>query len=175
MRFFRRYWYRPPALLFWALLLLIPVVNWDFLTGTRVETPETDEDRRQCLALNIYWEARSEPEVGQRAIAAVTLNRVLSSRFPNTICGVVHQGGSGKRHRCQFSWYCDGRPDIPQEKRAWQRSLKLADQILSVGLQDTLDGALFYHATHVSPGWTKKMQQVRQIGEHVFYRPAAQS
>ena len=58
----------------------------------------------QCLALNVYWEARSEPMQGQLAVAAVTLNRVNDPRFPDDICDVVRQGGEVRKHRCQFSW-----------------------------------------------------------------------
>src|SRR4029078_12445796 len=70
-----------------------------------------------CLAKTVYFEARGEKEKRQRAVAAVVLNRVKSSRFPDTICQVVHQGGTGSRD-CQFSWWCDGLSDKPKDQKA---------------------------------------------------------
>jgi len=80
----------------------------------------------RCLALNIYFEARGEPESGQVAVGHVVMNRVASSRFPGTVCDVVQQGGSLRRNRCQFSWWCDGRSDIPGNERLWEKSAELA-------------------------------------------------
>ena len=66
-----------------------------------------------CLALNIYFEARNQPTSGQIAVAEVTLNRVASRNYPNTVCGVVKQSN---KNGCAFSWYCDGKSDKPYEK-----------------------------------------------------------
>ena len=79
--------------------------------------------QHECLARNIYFEARNEPFAGQFAVAMVTLNRVYDKQFPNSICEVVYQGlhyssGHPKRDRCQFSWYCDGKVDDVKNKRA---------------------------------------------------------
>ena len=84
-----------------------------------------------CLALNIYFEARDQPLNGQVAVAEVTLNRVTSKKHPNTICGVVKQSNS---KGCAFSWYCDGKSDIPREKIAFERSKRLSDANLSIVL-----------------------------------------
>ena len=90
------------------------------------------EKQHECLAKNIYFEARNEPFVGQFAVALVTLNRVHDSAFPNTICDVVYEGihtasGFPKRDRCQFSWYCDGNSDEVRNQRAWKEVQKTAN------------------------------------------------
>ncbi len=132
-----------------------------------------DEDL-QCLALNIYHEARSEPLTGQLAVAQVTLNRVASEAFPESVCEVVKQGGQ-KRNRCQFSWWCDGKSDHPTEEKAWRKSLDLGRRVLAEQSPDPTKGALYYHATYVSPTWSRSFQRTAQIGSHLFYRPAARA
>ena len=122
-----------------------------------------------CLALNIYFEARGEPEKGQHAVGYVVMNRVAHSRYPNTVCDVVHQGGEQRLYRCQFSWWCDGLSDKPVDKIAWEQSLRLARKIYLGAVKDTTDGALWYHATHVTPYWSKVFLQGPKIGQHIFY------
>ncbi len=121
-----------------------------------------------CLALNIYHEARSEPELGQRAVAAVTLNRVASGEFPRSVCGVVQQGGKG-RANCQFSWWCDALTDRPRESAAWLHALDLSRKTLSGLTADPTGGALYYHAVHVEPGWSQDFRRTARIGRHLFY------
>lgn len=128
-------------------------------------TPE----ERKCLALAVYFESRAETVEGQHAVAAVVLNRVRSEKFPDNICSVVHEGG-GRRGRCQFSWYCDGRSDEPHDAVSWQRSLDVADAVLDGEIADPTDGALFFHNTAVRPKWRKKMTKTAAIDNHVFYR-----
>jgi spore germination cell wall hydrolase CwlJ-like protein len=126
------------------------------------------EEELRCLALNIYWEGRSEPEEGQLAVAHVTLNRVAHPDFPDTICEVVHQeDGEG---RCQFSWWCDGLGDEPAEADAWSRSEALARRVVAHPSDDPTFGALYYHASTVDPVWTARMRMTAEIGEHTFYR-----
>ena len=126
-----------------------------------------------CLALNIYHEARSEPLEGQRAVAAVTLNRVQHSRFPNTVCEVVKQAryknGRLVKHQCQFSWWCDGKSDKPKEKETFYRIWRLAEQMYET-YRDNTGGALFYHADYVNPWWAQHKSKTTKIGRHVFYR-----
>lgn len=141
--------------------------RWSRLIGDNV-----DEELR-CLALNIYWEARSEPALGRFAVAAVTLNRVSHRRFPNTVCEVVRQGETLGRHRCQFSWMCDDKSDKPENQAAWREAEHIAYSMLFLDLPDPTNGALWYHADYVSPGWAKAMARVTQIGRHLFYRAAA--
>jgi len=123
----------------------------------------------RCLALNIYWEARSESIPGQIAVGAVTLNRVQSPRFPANVCDVVRQGGEVRRHRCQFSWWCDGKKDEPLEANAWRRAMTLARLISAGAVDDPTEGALWYHADYVKPKWASAKEKVAKIGRHIFY------
>jgi len=117
-----------------------------------------------CLALNIYFEARSEEPMGQLAVAEVTLNRVTSSRYPDTVCEVVWQ-------RKQFSWTHDGKSDVPKDARAWDmavRAAKLAMKhrdVVIVGNEVT-----HYHADYVKPYWTTAYERVAKVGTHIFYK-----
>lgn len=144
-----------------------PPATMDMLvTHTRADI---EQENLQCLALNIYWEARSEPMAGQLAVAAVTLNRVQDPRFPSDICSVVRQGGEVRRHGCQFSWWCDGKDDEPLEFNAWRQAMTVA-RLSSAGIvDDPTQGALWYHADYVSPGWSQAMEPVTRIGRHIFY------
>ena len=122
-----------------------------------------------CLALNIYFEARSEPQSGQRAVGHVVMNRVAHSGYPNSVCAVVRQGGEKVLHRCQFSWWCDGQSDRPVNRKAWCRALRLARKIYLGVLEDTTGGALWYHATYVKPYWSELLLKGDKIGQHIFY------
>jgi len=132
---------------------------------------------QHCLALNIYHEARGESEEAQIAVAHVTLNRVASPRFPNNICSVVKQAkrdSTGKiiRHRCQFSWFCDGASDTPKEADAWARAQRLASTAIrwyAVG-EDFSLGATHYHAVYVHPYWAEAFEHVLTLDKHIFYR-----
>lgn len=122
-----------------------------------------------CLAKNIYFESRNQPKIGKIAVAQVTLNRVKSDKFPNTVCEVVYQGGE-RRNRCQFSWYCDGKKDEPTNGPAWDDSVYLALLVYGDGFLDVTEGALWYHATYVSPSWAEHYQKTVRINNHIFYR-----
>lgn len=119
-----------------------------------------------CLALNLYFEARSEPILAQVAVGQVTLNRVDSQKFPNSICEVVTQ-------KSQFSWFSDGLSDRPREKAAWLRSLALAELMLEKPVKVACVGkSTHYHASYVSPYWSKSkiLQKTCQVGVHLFYK-----
>lgn len=135
-------------------------------------SPAVDAKALRCLALNIYHEARSEPESGRLAVAAVTLNRVRSPAYPDSVCGVVRQGGE-RLHRCQFSWWCDGKSDVPTESRAWDQALRLARRSLLGLEEDPTGGATHYHATYVRPRWASVFEDTARIGQHIFYRSEA--
>ena len=122
-----------------------------------------------CLALNIYHEARSEPMVGQYAVAHVVLNRVQSDRFPDSVCAVVYQGYNKGIHRCQFSWFCDGKPDRPNDSLAWAKSLLVANDVMRGTIPDPTKGATHYHANYVKPYWAKYQQYYVTYGSHRFY------
>lgn len=121
----------------------------------------------ECLALNIYHEARGEPRDGRLAVAMVVLNRVHDPRFPNTVCDVIKQGG--EKRGCQFSWWCDGRSDRPTDRAAWMESRLIASEVLAGGLDDPTGGALWYHADHIRPAWRMAIVRGPKIGRHVFY------
>ena len=122
-----------------------------------------------CLALNIYHEARGEPLEGKIAVGQVIMNRVGDPDFPAGVCEVVKQGGERPRDRCQFSWWCDGLSDRPDDAGAWQDSKGLAGKILAGGLEDPTRGALWYHVDLVTPDWQMDIVRQGKIGRHVFY------
>ena len=158
-----------------------------FKKVTYVPTSYDYQDEVACLAQNIYFEARDQTTKGQIAVALVTINRVESKRFPNSICKVIHQArrysnGKIKKHKCQFSWYCDGLPDTPRDRIAWKVSKTIARAMLRKpgvhikhfgkkwDMEDFLNGAKFYHRVDVHPYWNSKMIKVLQIGDHVFWK-----
>ena len=150
-----------------------------------------DVEEARCLAENIYHEARNQGTAGWLAVAAVTLNRVTDDRFPDSICGVVFQSETreswrtkGKdvpdiervyypvRHRCQFSWYCDGKPDDINQLGIYMDIMQFSKILLTsrVMMFDITDGATFYHADYVTPSWAKSKIKTIEIGDHIFYR-----
>tara|TARA_R110000868_G_scaffold91679_5_gene254061 strand:+ start:6554 stop:7354 length:801 start_codon:yes stop_codon:yes gene_type:complete len=130
------------------------------------------ERERRCLVEGIYYEARGENAKGQLAVAEVVLNRVLSGRYPSSICGVVFQGASSGR--CQFSFACGNSMKHPRNKVAWRKAQRLAHYVLSGQVNKSIIGtATYYHATYVSPYWAPHMVEVAKIGQHVFYRSNA--
>ena len=135
-----------------------------------------------CLSLNIYHEAKNQSIVGQAAVAEVVMNRVADDRYPNTICEVVKQGPhrpSWKdpnkehpiRHKCQFSWYCDGKSDNPKDDIHWKRAKEIARLVFYDRIViDVTEGATHYHATYVKPAWAKTKTRTTRIESHIFYR-----
>ena len=135
-----------------------------------------------CLALNTYHEAKNQSLVGQVATAQVVMNRVEDDRFPNTICEVVKLGPTRPswedpekeypiKHRCQFSWYCDGKPDTPKNEKAWRKAQDVAFLVYYNKIQlDVTEGATHYHATYVRPAWAKTKKRTTRIEKHIFYR-----
>jgi spore germination cell wall hydrolase CwlJ-like protein len=163
------------------------------LIGPPIETYEESIDINQahCLSTNIYHEARGESYAGKVAVANVTMNRVKSSKFPNTICEVVYQSQMRenwkgeevpKRNKCQFSWYCDGKSDdivlvtakgkvIKERMIAWEMSQMVANQSLRGNLIDITDGSTHYFNSELAnPHWANAYQQVVQIDSHSFLK-----
>ena len=124
---------------------------------------------QRCLATAIYFEARSESEEGQMAVARVILNRVKDPEYPKTICGVVYQGAE-RRNSCQFSFACDGRVDQPKTRQAWSRAQRVASRAMA-GQNDIaiVSTATHYHADYVQPSWANAMRRLIKIGRHIFY------
>lgn len=129
----------------------------------------TGDDQWACLAEALYFEARGETVEGQFAVAEVILNRVDSPAFPNSICGVIHQG-TGKRYACQFTYTCDGYEEVIAEPRAYQRVAKVAAAMVAGAPRALTDGATYYHTKHVTPRWAKRFAMTASIGVHQFYR-----
>ena len=140
------------------------------------------ETALMCLALNTYHEAKNQSLVGQIATAQVVMNRVEDKRFPNTICEVVKQGPTRPswedpkkeypvRHKCQFSWYCDGKSDKAKDSDSWRRAQVIAYMLhINRKYRGITEGSTHYHATYVSPKWAPELDLVGRIGTHIFYR-----
>jgi spore germination cell wall hydrolase CwlJ-like protein len=129
----------------------------------------SDEDR-YCLQQNIFFEARNQSTLGQAAVAWVTLNRVESTRYPDSICEVVWQ-------KSQFSWTHDGRSDVPSdnvlEQRAWEDAGIVTDVVLldwARGINNPVGEATMYHADYVDPYWSSSYDQVTKVDSHIFYQ-----
>jgi len=152
---------------------------------------ESSHPQLYCLAMNIYFEAKSEPIAGQYAVADVVLNRVNDARYPNTICEVILQGPVREswktkqnpdlpenqrkynpiKHRCQFSWYCDGKADKVVDGDAWRKAQEIAYRIVNESkFRGVTESSTHYHATYVSPKWAPQLDLVGRIGTHIFYR-----
>ena len=123
----------------------------------------------QCLTEALYFEARGESVQGQFAVAEVILNRVKSSRFPNTVCAVVNQG-TGKRHQCQFSYTCDGKAEVVNEPAAYSNVGKIARALLDGAPRNLTVGATYYHNHSVRPSWSRTFTRTASIDGHFFYR-----
>ena len=145
--------------------------------------PSNSLDREtECMAVAIYYEARGEALLGRIAVAQVILNRVKSTKYPNTVCGVVFQNASW-RDRCQFSFACDGASDTPRHPQAWAEARELAakiscgtscidvvrDALPLTRLERAVQRATHYHADYVAPGWSRKLERAGKIGRHIFY------
>ncbi|MCE6961199.1 cell wall hydrolase [Cereibacter sphaeroides] len=125
--------------------------------------PAKGSDEWKCLATALYFEARGESIQGQFAVAEVILNRVDRPGYPQSICGVVNQGG-------QFSYTFDGRPDTIRERAAFQRSGKIAALMLDGAPRKLTQGATHFHTRAVRPGWAHRFPRTAVIGAHLFYR-----
>lgn len=123
----------------------------------------------ECLTQALYFEARGETHEGLFAVAEVIMNRVDSPRFPNSICGVIHQG-TGRKYQCQFTFTCDGRPEHVKNPKAYVRVGKVAKAMIDGAPRPLTNGATYYHTTAVNPRWAAKFSQTAQIGVHKFYR-----
>jgi N-acetylmuramoyl-L-alanine amidase len=133
---------------------------------------ETERKNLECLARNVYFEARGEPQAGQYAVAEVTMNRKASKRYPATVCAVVYEkrwDAIRKRYVGAFAWtefYA-----VPEPRgEAWEQAQKVAEDVYYRREPPQLDGALFYHATSIRPSWARRQEPVARIGRHVFYR-----
>jgi len=180
-RRFALFWYggdkAPWLFVFVAALVLAGLV---FALHTAISYQ--DERRRRvrefhrqsldCLARNVYFEARGEPVAGQYAVAEVTMNRRASRRYPNTVCEVVYEKNWDPirgRMVGAFSWTeFDTLPDPKGEE--WQRALAIAEAVYYQRYTPVLHGATHFHASYIRPDWSWEKQRVAKIGRHVFYK-----
>lgn len=126
-------------------------------------------DQWSCLAEALYFEARGETLKGIVGVSEVILNRVDDSRYPSSVCAVVNQG-TGERYRCQFTYTCDGRPEIISETKAYQKVGKIARFMIDGASRELTEGATHYHTKSVNPRWARVFPRTTTIGFHHFYR-----
>jgi spore germination cell wall hydrolase CwlJ-like protein len=180
-RALRLAWYRADregmafALMIGAVLLVFGVaLHAVFDRHLREAAFAREQEARnvKCLALNVYYEARGEPEDGQYAVAEVTMNRLASSRYPDSVCAVVHEqrwDELRKRYVAAFSWtefYSVPEP----EGEAWTLAQKIASDVYHGRSAPRVEGATFYHSDTIRPSWARTQTRVARIGRHVFYR-----
>jgi spore germination cell wall hydrolase CwlJ-like protein len=180
-RSLRVFWYRTDkgasvfvlaAVVVVAVLGLAMQAVFAIQDDKRNRTREFHTRNLDCLARNVYYEARGEPVAGQYAVAEVTMNRKASRHYPKTVCEVVHQQNWDPlrgRYVGAFSWTeFDSLPEPAGEE--WERAKKVAEAVYYQKHIPTLHGALFFHATYIKPDWAKQKRRVARIGRHVFYR-----
>ncbi len=164
-------------LAFFALVVL-PFVSLGFIfrfaytDQLQVEAEQQRHADLACLARNVYFEARGESIAGQFAVAEVTMNRVESKRFPDTICAVVHEqrwDRIRKRQVGAFSWTELDYLAKPKGK-PWERATAVAVAAYDSEEEPRVPGALFYHAERITPRWSRTKKMVAKIGRHKFYR-----
>lgn len=149
-----------------AVLVYFAIIGHDRSREVRARNQDLT-----CLAKNVYYEARGEPIDGQYAVAEVTLNRVASKHYPNTVCDVVYQENFDvirKRNVSAFSWTeLDVSP--PMDKQLWERAWKVAEEVYDDEAEPRVEGALFYHSRYIRPRWSRRKRPIAKIGNHVFY------
>ena len=146
-------------------------------TALKVERQMEYIREHECLALNLYHEARSDSTLGQKAVGFVTINRVMHESYPDTICDVVYQAhvdqkGNPLRNKCQFSWYCDGKHDRPLSEKDYNTAMINAQEVMrDYGkIPDVTDGSIMYHASYVKPYWASTYERTVRIDSHIFYK-----
>lgn len=151
--------------MFLSLLMSISHVS---LAENKIVKNISDTKEIDCLAKNIYYEAKNEPEEGMVAVGVVTLNRVHHKSFPDSICSVVYHK---IRKICQFSWTCNKikRPEINDP--LWEKSILIAKELVSnngfAQWRKKYGKCIYFHATYINPGW--KMARIAKTGKHIFY------
>lgn len=158
--------------------MLVVFILWlSFLAFNDAKAEEFVQPKQlECLAMNIYHEARNQPIEGQTAVAYVTLNRVMSNKYPDSICEVVWQRNWSNKYNkwvAQFSWTLDGKPDTAYNIEAWMHALDIAALVyINYGKdgRDPTKGATHYHANYVNPSWSKHLVKTSIIEDHIFYK-----
>ena len=127
------------------------------------------DDAITCLSRTIYWEAKGGETRDMEAVANVVINRLGHEGFAGTVCEVVKQGS--EKSPCQFSWWCDGRPDQVEEADRYTIAKEIARKALNQQLPDRTEGALYFHDRSVSPDWARAYIKTAVIGDFLFYKP----
>ena len=155
---------------------------------------ELSQQDLECMAVNIYHESKNQSKLGMIAVARVVMNRVRDRRYPDSVCDVIYEGPVTeswktrqdpnlpdeeriyypRRDRCQFSWYCDGKPDEIISKKnniAWRLAQDVAIEVLAFDKYNGIvEGATHYHADYVDPAWNKTITLITKVDDHIFYR-----
>jgi|TARA_R110000751_G_scaffold26786_1_gene71307 spore germination cell wall hydrolase CwlJ-like protein len=152
------------------VIALIPVR----LSASEPASQKYLDDQTRCVAEAVYFEARNQNILGQIAVAMVIRNRMKHPRWPSSACAVVKEGrywkGNPVRHKCQFSYWCDGKSEKPLESKAWQKSLYIAEEVIQDRISiESLVEATHYHTLKVKPSWSTKYRLCAVIGDHKFY------
>lgn len=151
-----------------------PPVKVSFSRAWIDAQPEaTGDEQWSCLSEALYFEARGETVKGQFAVAEVIMNRAKSSRYPDSLCGVIRQGtASGRKYQCQFTYNCDGYKNVIAERQAYERVSKVARATIdqAEGAGALTGGATHYHTSAVRPAWSRTYKNTARIGVHLFYR-----
>jgi spore germination cell wall hydrolase CwlJ-like protein len=152
----------------------IPVVSGpNPAAGAYIFTARTPLDQMRsvdCLAQAVYYEARSEGEDGERAVAQVVLNRVRHPAWPNSVCGVVYQGPMRAGGGCQFTFTCDGSLAARPYGSGWAEAQRIAIEALGGRSYDPVGLSTHYHTSAVFPAWAPRLTKTAVIGAHIFYR-----
>ena len=159
----------PPAAEAIAPEQVAAVVTPTDLRAIIAAAPDGSGAEWQCLTEALYFEARGEDLRGITAVAEVILNRRDSGAYPNSVCGVVHQGTSAL-YDCQFTYNCDGRSDVINERGAWNAVGRVASAMLAGAPRILTNGATHYHTAAVNPSWAARFPRTATIGDHYFYR-----
>ena len=136
----------------------------------QASTPLDQLRSLDCLAQAVYYEARSESEEGQRAVAQVVINRVRHPAWPNSVCGVVYQGPMRIGGGCQFTFTCDGSLGVRPSGLAWDQARRIASEALAGRTYAPVGLATHYHTNAVFPSWAPRLLRIGEIGAHEFYR-----
>jgi spore germination cell wall hydrolase CwlJ-like protein len=152
----------------------VPVPKSEKITQSEVQAVDPSgkaplDDAITCMARSIYWEAKGKDTAEMEAVANVVMNRLGHEGFPDTVCAVVKQGSETKS--CQFSWWCDGRPDTAQEETQYALAKEIARKALNKQLPDRTGGAMYFHDRTVKPVWAKEYIKTAETGMFQFYKP----
>ena len=153
-------------------LVITVILSVERFGPAMAQEPELDgtrplADPLVCLARTIYFEAGGQSAEEMAAVGHVVINRVGGSAFPDDVCAVIREGGESAP--CQFSWWCDGRSDVPIDRAEYDRAVGVARDVLEGRVEDPTNGANMFHNRGASPNWAKVAERRGQIGDQLFY------